>query len=140
MAEQWELFSLPFQGRKRLAIYGAGINRLFDPAPQKHMKRTQQQRILQELQKGKLNSFYATYEMHIKQAPTRIKELKEQGYFIASNERNDRSVDWELIAEPKKERKPISYRFEGTTAYPIYADSIKDSGEPGLQPTQSYLF
>ena len=66
------------------------------------MKYTQQQRLLIELKKGRVNSYYATYDLRIKQAPTRIKELKQQGYEINSITLSDRSVDWELAGEPPK--------------------------------------
>ena len=48
------------------------------------MKQTQQERLLIELKKGRVNSYFATYNMRIKQAPTRIKELRQQGYQINS--------------------------------------------------------
>jgi hypothetical protein len=63
------------------------------------MMETQQKRILDRLREGGLNSYIATYEMRIKQAPTRIKELKEAGYKIVSRRRKDRSVDWLLWKE-----------------------------------------
>ena len=59
-------------------------------------KITQQERLLKELWKGKVNSYSATYSMRIKQAPTRIRELREKGYKIISIPKNDKSVDWEL--------------------------------------------
>ena len=68
------------------------------------MRRTQRQRILDRLKEGPLNSYEATFEMRIKQAPTRIKELKEEGYKIISTRQKDRSVDWELAELPLKDR------------------------------------
>ena len=62
---------------------------------------TQQERLLKELWKGKVNSYSATYSMRIKQAPTRIHELIEKGYNIVSIRKTDGSVDWELITSPK---------------------------------------
>lgn len=63
-------------------------------------KLTQKQRILNELNtKGYLNSFYATYVMGIKQAPTRIYELIHDGWPIKSfptSRKGDTSVDWKL--------------------------------------------
>ena len=73
-------------------------------------KLTQQQRLLQELKKGRVNSYFATYELRIKQAPTRIKELKELGYAIQSIQKTDRSVDWEVVGESPKP-KPKEYIF-----------------------------
>jgi hypothetical protein len=73
------------------------------------MKETQRERILEALKEGKLNSYYATYQMRIKQAPTRIKELREDGFNIVSTTNKDRSVDWELVSIPDKYR---SYRME----------------------------
>ena len=77
---------------------------------------TQQQELLSELRKGKVNSYQATYAMRIKQAPTRIKELKELGYDINSVTKSDRSVDWYLNSEPQKPKKPEFY-FYGNVAY-----------------------
>lgn len=70
------------------------------------MKKTQQQKILQLLKKGTVNSYALTYEYRIKQAPTRISELKDQGYNIISSPlKPDRSVDYSLVL--KGEKKPI---------------------------------
>jgi hypothetical protein len=63
------------------------------------MKPTQQQTILKRLKDGPLNSYEATFQLRIKQAPTRIKELRQQGYSIISRPRKDRSVDWVLVQE-----------------------------------------
>lgn len=71
-------------------------------------RKTQKQQILDKLKQGKLNSYTATFEMRIKQAPTRIKELRESGYKIKSTTKNDRSVDWELTEIPLKDR---SYKW-----------------------------
>jgi len=70
--------------------------------------KTQQQRILERLKVGKLNSYEATYEMRIKQAPTRLRELRELGYQIVSIPQKDRSVDWELTDVPQSE-KPFKW-------------------------------
>lgn len=64
------------------------------------MTDTQQNILLRELRKGKVNSYYATYSLKIKQAPTRIKELKQLGHTIISTKKTDRSVDWELLNSP----------------------------------------
>lgn len=68
------------------------------------MRVTQRQRILDILKNGKLNSYVATYELRIKQAPTRVRELRESGYKIVSTTNKDRSVDWELTELPLSER------------------------------------
>lgn len=60
---------------------------------------TQQEMILKRLKNGPLNSYEATFQMRIKQAPTRVKELREIGYNIISRPKRDRSVDWVLIKE-----------------------------------------
>ena len=81
---------------------------------------TQQQKLLDKLRQGKVNSYYATYAMKIKQAPVRIKELKEQGYNIISIPMNDRSVDWQLITLSTGSTKPqnttVDYVFIGNKA------------------------
>lgn len=78
---------------------------------------TQQDILLNELKKGKVNSYRATYDLRIKQAPTRIKELKQQGYTIISYPKKDRSVDWELLGAPKEVRIEPEYIIRGNTAY-----------------------
>lgn len=68
-------------------------------------KLTQRQRILNELIDLKevgLNSYYATYDLRIKQAPTRIWELKKEGFVIETKSNKDGSVNWTLIAHPPK--------------------------------------
>lgn len=64
------------------------------------IKNTQQQILLSQLKQGSVNSYFATYSLRIKQAPTRIKELKEAGYQIISKPNKDRSVDWRLVGSP----------------------------------------
>jgi len=75
--------------------------------------KTQRNRILERLKEGQLNSYEATYEMRIKQAPTRIKELKDRGYNITSVPNKDRSVTWVLDYQ---EPKPKQYIFENGVA------------------------
>lgn len=58
---------------------------------------TQREKIIKEIQeKGFLNSYYATYVLGIKQAPTRVHEIKKMGYDIQSrpSSKHDNSVDW----------------------------------------------
>jgi hypothetical protein len=80
-------------------------------------KTTQQERLLKELYRGKVNSYSATYSMQIKQAPTRIRELREKGYNITSITKPDRSVDWVLNGIPKEEvKKEQKWVFVGNMA------------------------
>ena len=74
------------------------------------LKLTQQQLLLKELRKGAVNSYYATYDLRIKQAPTRIKELRGQGYEITSIQQKDRSVNWVLTHAPKINEETRSVR------------------------------
>lgn len=63
---------------------------------------TQQEKILNLLrQTGSVgvNSYDLTYKYSIKQAPTRIKELKELGYKIVSVRQKNRSVNYVLVFE-----------------------------------------
>lgn len=62
-------------------------------------KQTQQDKLLQALKEGPVNSYRATYLMGIKQAPTRIKELRDSGIKIKSILQRDRSVNWVLEAQ-----------------------------------------
>lgn len=83
--------------------------------------KTQQEQLLEALKQGSVNSYYATYTLRIKQAPTRIRELKDLGYAITSVNKPDRSVDWELWGSPKTETpRPIArdgiWKFENNTA------------------------
>jgi hypothetical protein len=77
---------------------------------------TQRETLLGELKKGKVNSYTATYDMRIKQAPTRVKELRLLGYNIVSHPKTDRSVDWELLSEPAKPKAP-EYIYVKGVAY-----------------------
>ena len=66
------------------------------------MKQTQKQLLLNKLYEGAVNSYTATFSYGIKQAPTRIRELREQGYNIVSVAKSDRSVDWVLKPKEKE--------------------------------------
>lgn len=69
----------------------------------KTQKETQEQKLLELLKEGKVNSFDATYIYGIKQAPARIKGLKKQGYTIHKSAMYpNRSVDWSLTELPKE--------------------------------------
>ena len=76
-------------------------------------KPTQQERILNALKirPNGLNSYVATYEMKIKQAPTRINELRNKKYNIVSVPNSDGSVNWILNGTIKEEVKP-TYKWE----------------------------
>jgi len=81
------------------------------------MKQTQRQRIINVLIENReqgLNSYFATYQMRIKQAPTRIWEIKKEGYRIITIPQKDGSVNWILEAYPPKVVK--TYEFEGANA------------------------
>ena len=80
-------------------------------------KISQRQKLLNMLMENKelgVNSYDATYKYSIKQAPTRIFELKEQGFEITKTDNKDGSVNWVLEAYPPKVVK--DYRFEGNKA------------------------
>lgn len=85
------------------------------------IKLTKQQRAIVDRMKkeGKVNSFDATYEMAIKQAPSRIAELKDKGFKIGSRPSKGRSVDWYLEDMPKEE-KPFTWVVENGLARKVY--------------------
>lgn len=61
--------------------------------------KSQQDKILNLLKtKGSVNSFDLTYIYGIKQAPTRIKELRNQGYTIISKPAKNKSVQYFLMS------------------------------------------
>lgn len=59
---------------------------------------SQRDRIMGLLRRGPVNSYDLTYRHHIKQAPTRIFELRKRGVQILSKKRADHSVDYHLLA------------------------------------------
>lgn len=64
---------------------------------------TQRQHVLELLKDAGMigvNSYELTYRYGIKQAPTRIKELRDEGYSIISKPLPNRSVQYILNAEP----------------------------------------
>lgn len=85
-------------------------------------KGTQCARVLDYLkQHGKLNSYDATFELRIKQAPARIMDLKRMGYKIRSVRQENRSVDWVLDELPQKER-PFTWEIgEDDIARKVYS-------------------
>lgn len=65
--------------------------------------KNQQDKILALLQNAGtvgVNSYDLTYKHSCKQAPTRIKELREQGYAIVSKKNLNRSVNYILLGTP----------------------------------------
>ena len=78
------------------------------------MKLTQQQTILALLQENeKVNSYELTYKHSIKQAPTRIFELKAIGYEIITSPINpDGSVDYTLLDSPVKKETHLKIEPE----------------------------
>lgn len=66
-----------------------------------------------------VNSHDLTYIFSIKQAPTRVKELREAGYNIVSETLPNKSVQYVLDGVPLKDR-PFRYVFEGNTARRVY--------------------
>jgi hypothetical protein len=65
---------------------------------------SQRNKLLNKLkEEGRVNSYFATYQMKIKQAPTRIYELRAMGYNITRLPKSDGSVDWELEAKARVE-------------------------------------
>lgn len=64
--------------------------------------KTQQNTVLALLQEAGsigVNSYDLTYKFSIKQAPTRILELKELGYSIVSERKLNRSVQYRLLGK-----------------------------------------
>ena len=76
---------------------------------------TQQNLILQLLQeKGSqgLNSYDADYLYHVKQAPTRIWEIKKSGHTIITRTNPDKSVNWILTHSPRVKQPEVSHNIE----------------------------
>lgn len=80
------------------------------------------EKILKHLQTyGKLNSYSATFVYGFgKQAPARIRELKNLGYDIVSLSTDNKSVDWVLrensVRTTQKHLDPQTMHFCGNTA------------------------
>ena len=85
----------------------------------KHL--TQKERILKLLQENPtgINSFGVAREIAL-QLPTRILELRRAGHDLTSIGKDDGSVDYVLQGSPIQEKKRIGFRFEGSTAIPLY--------------------
>jgi len=100
---------------------------------------TQQNRLLSAMKNtpGGVNSFFATYGMSIKQAPTRIKELKQKGFNIKSIANKDRSVNWILLDRSKAEMKKLEnvkpvkhYVFEGNFSREVSEEEYSNLNKP----------
>ena len=88
------------------------------------LKETQRQkvlRLLKESGQSGINSHDLTYIHGIKQAPTRVKELRSEGFLITTTPPlENKSVNYILdyIPESKRERKFIG--FEGNKALYVW--------------------
>lgn len=84
--------------------------------------KTQRQKVLDLLKESGnqgVNSYDLTYIHSIKQAPTRIKELRESGYVITSTTLSNRSVQYRLDSIPLKDR-PFKWDFSQGFARKLY--------------------
>lgn len=74
------------------------------------MKLTQQQIILKLLKDSPngVNSYDLTFIHSIKQAPTRVRELKEKGYLIKSSRNRNASVTYHLLGEVSKNAPEVT--------------------------------
>lgn len=82
----------------------------------------QRQKILKLLKEAGalgVNSYGVARDLAL-QLPTRIYELKREGYDITAIAKPDKSVDYILNKEPESPKKIISWEFEGNVARPIY--------------------
>lgn len=84
-------------------------------------KLTQKEQILKLLQENPagINSYGIARDLAL-QLPARVWDLKQAGYQITSINKSDGSVDYVLQGQPEVEKKRIGFRFEGSTAIPIY--------------------
>lgn len=84
--------------------------------------KTQRQKVLDLLKESGnqgVNSYDLTYIHSIKQAPTRVKELRESGYNITSKTLPNRSVQYVLTDIPVQDR-PFRWDFSTGSARRIY--------------------
>lgn len=94
------------------------------------MKKTQRDIILNLLHENeKVNSYDLTYKYSIKQAPTRIWELKSIGHNIISSPiKQDGSIDYTLMDLPipvqtrqeSQPKRPFRWKFVGNTAFKVF--------------------
>lgn len=91
-----------------------------------NLPNTQRAKVLALLQtagSSGINSYDLTYKYAVKQAPTRIKELKEQGHYIFTKRNKNRSVSYILIKKDNatilREKPGTSYHFVDGVAYPL---------------------
>ena len=83
---------------------------------------TQRKILLNELKRAGsigVNSFYATYTLKIKQAPTRIYELSRD-HLIKSVKKGDKSVNWVLLDNNLRKDRPFHYEFKDNTAFKVF--------------------
>lgn len=108
---------------------------------------TQKQRLLEALKNAGtsgVNSFFATYSMSIKQAPTRIRELKDLGFDIKSISKKDGSVNWVLLPPLKR----VGRQFGVTQKTEPITETKKEprvdspiiSQAPSSNPTDDWVF
>ena len=87
--------------------------------------KSQRDKILELLKSNeKVNSYELTYKYHIKQAPTRVYELRELGYDIYTSPANaDGSVDYSLLKKTPLKTQPegtFKWIYEGNIARKVY--------------------
>lgn len=73
--------------------------------------------LMQERGNRGINSFDARRELNIIQLPARVKELKAQGYLIVTRKNANKSVDYILLEEPKKD-VPVEKKIAGPIQQP----------------------
>lgn len=79
---------------------------------------TQREEVLYLLREAKdagVNSYTFTYSHSIKQAPTRIKELRLEGYNIISKPEKNRSVTYVLVHEKPNIQKENDFEWDFST-------------------------
>lgn len=94
-----------------------------------------------------LNSYDADYTHHVKQAPTRIHELKQDGHLIVARNNPDKSVNWILLSPITQQHdavvsKPISaYHYVPTTpgSYARHEGILKLCQECGAKQMEAFL-
>ena len=88
------------------------------------MKQTQRQKVLELLKSAGtsgINSHDLTYIHGIKQAPTRVSELKLEGYAIeTSPQLKNKSVIYKLVFIPEELKKIVRWEFVDNKATPVY--------------------
>lgn len=77
--------------------------------------KTQQEIVLELLQTNeRVNSYDLTYKHSIKQAPTRVHELREKGYQIVSSQPlKNGSIDYFLVVDKPMIQEPVECQPKG---------------------------